>query len=88
MLFLCLACRSSRVFPHKVHLTLVVAAKNTDDRDLYYMVFPYMNSDLAGLTDHPGVMMASLDIKILMKQLMEGVKYLHEVGVLDINSTF
>jgi len=43
------------------------------------MVFPYMDHDLAGLLDNKAVQLAQSHIKIYMKQLLEGLEYMHEV---------
>ncbi|KAI9023658.1 kinase-like domain-containing protein [Phycomyces nitens] len=42
-----------------------------------YMVFPYMDHDLAGLLDNPSVRLSRPQIKTYMKQLLEGTAYLH-----------
>ncbi|KAJ1570098.1 kinase subunit of RNA polymerase II carboxy-terminal domain kinase I [Nowakowskiella sp. JEL0078] len=42
-----------------------------------YMVFEFMDSDLAGLLLHPNLNFSRSHIKCLMKQLFEGLDYLH-----------
>ncbi|KAJ1565512.1 kinase subunit of RNA polymerase II carboxy-terminal domain kinase I [Nowakowskiella sp. JEL0078] len=42
-----------------------------------YMVFEFMDSDLAGLLLHPNLNFTQSHIKCLMKQLFEGLDYLH-----------
>lgn len=44
-----------------------------------YMVFPYMDHDLAGLLENERVKMLPSQIKLYMKQLLEGTEYLHMV---------
>lgn len=44
-----------------------------------YMVFPYMDHDLAGLLENPRVTLAPSHIKLYMKQLLEGTEYMHKV---------
>ncbi len=48
------------------------------------MVFPYMDHDLAGLLENPAVQLQPSVIKLYMRQLFQGVAYLHRVsGVSD-----
>jgi serine/threonine protein kinase len=44
-----------------------------------YMVFPYMDHDLAGLLENDRVKFTPSQIKLYMKQLLEGTEYLHRV---------
>lgn len=43
------------------------------------MVFPYMEHDLSGLLENPAVHFTEPQIKCYLKQLLQGLKYLHEV---------
>jgi serine/threonine-protein kinase BUR1 len=43
------------------------------------MVFPYMDHDLSGLLENKAVQLAQSHIKLYMKQLLEGLEYMHEV---------
>ncbi|KAI7866775.1 kinase-like domain-containing protein [Spinellus fusiger] len=47
-----------------------------------YMVFPYMDHDLAGLLDNPSVRLTTPQVKTYMKQLLEGTAYLHHNMIL------
>ncbi|KAF7724197.1 serine/threonine protein kinase, CMGC, CDC2/CDK sub [Apophysomyces ossiformis] len=47
------------------------------ERGSIYMVFPYMDHDLAGLLDNPLVRLTQPQIKTYMQQLLEGTAYLH-----------
>ncbi|KAL0076285.1 hypothetical protein J3Q64DRAFT_1772769 [Phycomyces blakesleeanus] len=49
---------------------------------IIYMVFPYMDHDLAGLLDNTSVRLTTPQIKTYMKQLLEGTAYLHHNMVL------
>ena len=50
------------------------------DRPLsVYMVFPYMDHDLAGLLENERVKLQPSHIKLYMKQLLEGTAYMHRV---------
>jgi serine/threonine protein kinase len=53
---------------------------NGKDRPLsVYMVFPYMDHDLAGLLENDRVKLQPSQIKLYMKQLLEGTEYMHRV---------
>lgn len=51
-----------------------------------YMVFPYMDHDLAGLLENERVKLQPSHIKLYMKQLLEGTAYMHRVRVNSIPS--
>lgn len=44
------------------------------------MVFPYMDHDLAGLLENERVKLLPSQIKLYMKQLLEGTEYMHRVS--------
>ncbi|KAI9225476.1 MAG: kinase-like domain-containing protein [Piptocephalis tieghemiana] len=48
-----------------------------DEKDLYYMIFPFCKYDLAGLLENPVIHLTKLDIKLLIKQIVDGVAFLH-----------
>jgi serine/threonine protein kinase len=45
-----------------------------------YMVFPYMDHDLAGLLENERVKLQPSHIKLYMRQLLEGTAYMHKVS--------
>ena len=47
-----------------------------------YMVTPYMDHDLSGLLENPDVHFTEPQIKCYMLQLLEGLRFLHDVGAL------
>ncbi|KAM0749055.1 Pkinase-domain-containing protein [Meredithblackwellia eburnea MCA 4105] len=47
-----------------------------------FMVFPYMDHDLAGLLENPKVNLQAQHIKQYSKQLLQGTAYLHRNGIL------
>lgn len=54
-----------------------------DDRPLsVFMVFPYMDHDLAGLLENERVKLQPSHIKLYMKQLLEGTAYMHRASFL------
>jgi serine/threonine-protein kinase BUR1 len=52
----------------------------------FHMVFPYMDHDLAGLLENDRVQMTPSQIKLYMRQLLEGTAYLHAVGAMPMVS--
>ncbi|KAK7967778.1 uncharacterized protein PG986_002055 [Apiospora aurea] len=59
-------------------------SKATDKRKrpIMYMVTPYMDHDLSGLLDNPSVTFTVPQIKCYLKQLLQGLQYLHEAHIL------
>lgn len=49
-----------------------------------YMVTPYMEHDLSGLLTNPDVHLTEPQIKCYMLQLLEGLRYLHNVSFLSV----
>jgi serine/threonine-protein kinase BUR1 len=50
------------------------------------MVFPYMDHDLAGLLENDRVKLQPSQIKLYMKQLLEGTEYMHRVRFLLLSN--
>jgi serine/threonine-protein kinase BUR1 len=48
------------------------------------MVFPYMDHDLAGLLENERVKLSPSQIKLYMKQILEGTEYMHRVRSLSL----
>lgn len=48
----------------------------------FYMVFPYMSYDLSGILGNPSVNLTEPDIKSIMKQLLDGINFIHASGYL------
>ncbi|EMD34688.1 hypothetical protein CERSUDRAFT_140279 [Gelatoporia subvermispora B] len=55
----------------------VVRSQGKDAPLSVYMVFPYMDHDLAGLLENERVKLSPSQIKLYMKQLLEGTEYMH-----------
>lgn len=51
-------------------------------RPIMYMVMSYMEHDLSGLLDNPSVQFTVPQIKCYLKQLLQGLQYLHENHIL------
>ncbi|KAI0064903.1 Pkinase-domain-containing protein [Artomyces pyxidatus] len=60
----------------------VVRSKGKDHPLSVYMVFPYMDHDLAGLLENERVKLQPSQIKLYMKQLLEGTEYMHQNHIL------
>lgn len=52
------------------------------DADHVYMVFEYVDHDLTGVLHHPSIHFTPAQLKSLMKQLLEGLGFIHRRGVL------
>ena len=72
--------RSAYLFcTHEVLCPNFVPIGSETDPMSVYMVFPYMDHDLAGLLENDRVKLQPSHIKLYMKQLLEGTAYLHRV---------
>ncbi|KAI0341361.1 Pkinase-domain-containing protein [Trametopsis cervina] len=60
----------------------VVRSKGKEAPLSVYMVFPYMDHDLAGLLENERVKLSPSQIKLYMKQLLEGTEYMHRNHIL------
>jgi serine/threonine-protein kinase BUR1 len=60
-------------------LDMFVVRSTAMDPLSVYMVFPYMDHDLAGLLENERVKLQPSHIKLYMKQLLEGTEYMHRV---------
>ncbi|XP_021752771.1 cyclin-dependent kinase C-1-like [Chenopodium quinoa] len=64
----------------------LAATKESSDNNKYnggvYLVFEYMDHDLTGLSDRPGLRFTVPQIKCYMKQLLTGLHYCHANEVL------
>jgi serine/threonine-protein kinase BUR1 len=49
-------------------------------RAILYMVSPYAEHDLSGMLTNPDIRFSEAQIKCYMQQLLEGLRYLHDVG--------
>ncbi|EIN08939.1 Pkinase-domain-containing protein [Punctularia strigosozonata HHB-11173 SS5] len=63
-------------------LDLFVVKSSDKDPLSVYMVFPYMDHDLAGLLENDRVKLSPSQIKLYMKQLLEGTEYMHRNHIL------
>jgi serine/threonine-protein kinase BUR1 len=55
-------------------------AKTGQKRAVLYMVMPYMDHDLSGMLTNPAIQFSIPQIKCYMQQLLEGLRYLHDVS--------
>ena len=65
--------------PHVVRLIEVVTSPVTDS---VFMVLEYLDHDLAGLADRPGLRFTAPQVKCIMLQILQGLAYCHDRGVL------
>ncbi|KAJ7047941.1 Pkinase-domain-containing protein [Mycena alexandri] len=63
-------------------LDMFVVRSTKSDPLSVYMVFPYMDHDLAGLLENERVKLQPSHIKLYMKQLLEGTEYMHRNHIL------
>ncbi|KAJ7871358.1 kinase-like domain-containing protein, partial [Mycena leptocephala] len=63
-------------------LDMFVVRSTATDPLSVYMVFPYMDHDLAGLLENERVKLQPSHIKLYMKQLLEGTEYMHRNHIL------
>ncbi|TRM60326.1 kinase-like domain-containing protein [Schizophyllum amplum] len=69
--------------PHVVPLVdmFVVRSTHGEGPASVFMVFPYMDHDLAGLLENERVQLQPSHIKLYMKQLLEGTEYMHRNNI-------
>lgn len=70
---------------HVIRLKEIVTSKaqeNNKYKGSIYMVFEYMDHDLTGLSDRPGMRFTIPQIKCYMTQLLKGLHYCHSQGIL------
>jgi len=68
--------------PTRVHHILTSTTEDVKKRATLYMVCPYMDHDLSGMTTNPDISFTEAQIKCYMLQLLEGLRYLHDSHIL------
>ncbi|KAI8352665.1 kinase-like domain-containing protein [Mortierella sp. GBAus27b] len=63
-------------------MAIQIGSRSSRVRASVYMVFPYMDHDLSGLLNNPKVRLSVPQIKLYMKQLLEGTIYMHSQKIL------
>ncbi|KAK9463990.1 kinase-like domain-containing protein [Lipomyces oligophaga] len=76
------ALREIRLLQSVRHENVVSLLEMMVEKGTVYMVFEYMDHDLSGLLTHPQFVLKPSNLKDLLKQLLEGLAYLHKRGVL------
>ena len=63
---------------------IVVSAPSeiNDNKGSIYMVMEYLDHDLTGLSDNPGIKFSESQIKLYMKQLLKGIYHCHANNIL------
>ena len=65
-----------------VGLLEICGAKENEDRATFYLVFEFCDHDLAGLLSNMNVRFSLSEIKMLMKQLLDGLFFIHHNKIL------
>lgn len=76
---------TTRLVPRQVKLKEIVTTKATDynrQKGTIYLVFEYCQHDLNGLLDNPEVRFTPYQVKCYMKQMVEGLRFLHDNCIL------
>lgn len=71
--------------PNVIRLDEMAVERKKGDgkkRATMYMVTPYMDHDLSGMTTNPDIHFTIPQIKCYMLQLLEGLRYLHDAHIL------
>ncbi|PNS15446.1 hypothetical protein CAC42_705 [Sphaceloma murrayae] len=71
--------------PNVVQLDEMAVERKKGDgkkRATMYMITPYMDHDLSGMTTNPDIQFTIPQIKCYMLQLLEGLRYLHDSHIL------
>ncbi|KZV87970.1 Pkinase-domain-containing protein [Exidia glandulosa HHB12029] len=77
--------RILKALKHENVLSLVdamISRSKEDEKPTLYMVFPYMDYDLAGLLENKEAKLTTGMIKMFMQQLCRGTEYLHRNNIL------
>lgn len=64
------------------HPCIVSLLEMMVEKSQVYMVFEYLDHDLAGILSHPTLSFTHSHVKYMFKQLVEGIDYMHKHGVL------
>lgn len=70
--------------PNVIRLDEMAVERKQGDgkkRATMYMVTPYMEHDLSGMTTNPDIEFTIPQVKCYMQQLLEGLRYLHGVRI-------
>ncbi|KAJ3255191.1 serine/threonine protein kinase, CMGC, CDC2/CDK sub [Boothiomyces macroporosus] len=68
-----------------IDLMEIAIEKGDPKRNLHatiYMVFPYMDHDLAGLLGNPSVTLTTAQLKSYTQQILRGIKHLHDNDII------
>ena len=76
------AIREIKLLQSLRHPNIVSLVEMMVEKNHVYMVFEYLDHDLAGILSHPQLMFNEGHIKYLFKQITEGLAYMHQRGVL------
>lgn len=71
-----------KALKHSNIVELLDMATSSGEAAAIFMVFPYMDHDLTGLLESEKAQFSVAQIKCYMKQLFEGIRYLHRAAIL------
>lgn len=76
------ALREIKLLKQVRHPNIVELLDMAADKEGIYMVFPFMDHDLTGLLGSESIRFSVPQVKCYMKQLLEGIRYLHKSEIL------
>jgi CTD kinase subunit alpha len=76
------AIREIKLLQSLRHTNIVSLREMMIEEGNVYMVFEYMDHDLAGILLHPHLRLSAGNVKFLFRQMMDGLAYLHHKGIL------
>lgn len=76
------AIREIKLLQSLRHPNIVSLLEMMVEKSQVYMVFEYLDHDLAGILSHPHLTFNEGNIKYLFKQMAEGLAYMHHRGIL------
>lgn len=65
-----------------IHILQIIDMIYEPEGSFFYTVSPYISSDLNGLINNPRIDFSLPQIKCLMKQILQGINYVHQKGYL------
>ena len=86
-----IALREIRILQHLQHenvVSLLEICRSQASKTTFYLVFEYLDHDLAGLLANANVRLSLAEIKTVMKQILEGLYFIHINKVTSTHKRF